>query len=687
MSMRKHSMSKFGKVIGCQSSVICENNAVFKLITGHRSPITWARLQRQLSNLWNLAVLTAILMVARSASAAEPYLEIISLKPNKIVYDDGEAGTAAALLANPFDKEVAVTLKPTLLWDLEESLQLPEVMVTVPAKGNAAATIPLPVPKSRWGREIRVEALVDGKAVDTGRQFFGVNSDWMDMILLSFPRQACADNSLFMQEEPFTSYTTLQHWFAWAPGDYTENAPPYDEWWSGQAGYHIFKKDIREAVRNFQAKGIHCTFYNNSFSNGAAGLEWARRHPEWVCRERNGMPKLGGSAFAAAKPPSAKETGQMGHVQIDFYDPKVIEWGAENVIESIKMFGWDGMFWDCGGCCLFPAYSYDGQPAPHGQDPDHISMRNHRMFREIVRKEFPRFGIWINGAIEFYRLPFWSAFGNGGGIPTYKDQMSAPQTAMLAEFRHHDAPGTEFSNWRHCYESYAQQRDAVTGRYGTPVVAGYTTPWAWTSESHLGALLLATQMHPANCHQEGTWPMTQFMTRYSAILWARDVRAIADPKPLFTVESSRPVWWEKSVYRRPAPKGEDILLHLVNVPETETVDVKRKENPPSATGKVTFSIPAGKKLRKVFALQPRLYRPGVDSKLGCGLDVGGAPAVAVQEPDPKDPAKRIWVHKTGSLCRGGPSQVELAATIADGKAAVTVPAFVYHTLLVFRLEE
>ena len=126
---------------------------------------------------------------------------------------------------------------------------------------------------------------------------------------------------------------------------------------------------------------------------------------------------------------------------------------------------------------------------------------------------------------------------------------------------------------------------------------------------------------------------------------------------------------------------------MVNVPETETVDGKRIENPPAATGKVTFSIPAGKKLRKVLALQPRLYQPGVDSKFGVGLDVGGEPATMVQEADPKDPSKKVWVHKTGSLCRGGPTQIELPVTVVDGKAVVTVPDFVYHTLLVFRLED
>jgi hypothetical protein len=244
---------------------------------------------------------------------------------------------------------------------------------------------------------------------------------------------------------------------------------------------------------------------------------------------------------------------------------------------------------------------------------------------------------------------------------------------MLAEFRHHEQPGSTFNNWRRCYDSYAEQRDAVTQRYGTAVTAGYTAAyWSWPTESHLGALYLATQMHPCNCHQPGTWPATQFMTRYSAILWQPDVKTIKEPEKLFAVETARPIWWEKSVYRRPVAKGEDLLVHLVNSPETETVDIKREIVPPAAACKVTLTIPEKKKVRSVWVLEPRT-KP---------LDDGGATATMTLEPDGK-----TWAHKTGSLCRTGPSQVELKPVINGDRATVEVPPFHYYSLVVFRLEK
>ncbi len=634
---------------------------------------------------WILIMMMALTGALTGQTDTTRRVEIISLKPNKIVYEDGESGSAVIRLYNATDAVMQVTLKPTLIWELDQRQELPTIDLSVPAGDNASAEFALPSSQRKWGHELRVEALVDGKVEDVGRQFFGVNTDWMEMILLSFPRQKYKDSGLFMNEEPFTSYTTLQHWFAWAPGDFAENAPEYDEWYSGQTGYHMKKEELQKTIKEFQAKGIHCTFYNNAFTNGKAGLEWARRYPEWICRQRDGSPMMSGSPLALTKPYNDKATGAMGQANMAFYDPACIEYGARNVLESIEIFGWDGMFWDCGGVALFPGYTYDGEPTPHGQEPNAISARNFRMLHDMVREKHPSFGVWINGSAQFAEQPFWSRFGNGGGMETLSEQMSTPQTALLIEFRHHANPGGRYHNWQYCVDQYTLERDNGTQKYGAPIVAGYTTFNGWASQSHLAALLLASQIHPANCHQEGSWPMTQFMTRYSAFLWPKDVKIIADPAAFLSAKTSRPVWWEEFVYRRPTPNGEDIIVHLLNKPVTENVVEGNDENPPPATATVSLSL-NGRKLREVFAAQPRPYTPGTDNPKGVGLDIGGTPAQMERVPDPQNPAATIWAHKRGSLCRGGPLQVNLPAVAQDGKVTVEVPAFVYHTMLVFRLE-
>ena len=630
-------------------------------------------------------VLTLFALVAtdaRAASAAadEPRLEIISVKPNKIVYAGGEPGHATVRLVNPLAQPQRVTLRSTLKWDIEDSRALEPVQTNVPATGEATARVAWPKVTSKWGHEIRVEAHVAGRVVDVARQFFGVNTDWMDLMLIAYhpPRHG--------GEWPFVTYSTVRHWHCPFPGTYVDQAPKLDWWHSGHVGWKRTKKQIQEGNKRCQAVGMHCTFYNCAFSRGAAGAEWARRHPEWIVHNRHGRPALEGSALALAKPVTDPAHGHVGIQKPAFYDPKCIEWGARNALESIKMFGWDGMFWDCGGVSLFPGYTYDGQPTPHGQDPDRISARNFRLFREIIRKQHPHFAFWYNSEARQIRQPFWSRFGNNGGPAALAEQMSVPQSAMLVEHRFHEKPGSRFNNWRRCYDTYAEERDICTQPFGAPVLAGYTWGWRhgkrdrasryyWVASNHLSALYLATQMHTMTNPNPGLWPGTQFMTRYSALLWRRDVKVIADPQRIVTVEPTRPVWWKKSVYRRPTSEGEDVLVHLVSVPETETVDIYRVQDPPPARATVALKLPAGKRLRSVWALQTRGY---VDDS-----SRGGAPwKVERRNVD----GKPQWVHTGGSICRFGPTQGKLDAKAAGDRVSVSVPAFMFHTLVVFRLE-
>ena len=132
----------------------------------------------------NLALIVATLSVAAPASVA-PRLEIISVRPNKIVYEDGEAGRAKVRLYNPLEQSFTVLLKPELRWDLGESRSLEPVKVTVEPGGHAVAEVVWDAPGERWGHEIRVSAVVDEATVDVGRQFFGVSSEWMKLILIS----------------------------------------------------------------------------------------------------------------------------------------------------------------------------------------------------------------------------------------------------------------------------------------------------------------------------------------------------------------------------------------------------------------------------------------------------------------------------------------------------------------------
>ena len=186
---------------------------------------------------------------------------------------------------------------------------------------------------------------------------------------------------------------------------------------------------------------------------------------------------------------------------------------------------------------------------------------------------------------------------------------------------------------------------------------------AWVATNHIGALFLAFNLHPCWNGSCASRPSTQFMTRYSSLLWDVGIKRV-EAERIFRVTSSRELWWDRCAYMKdtyekhsfPAlnsqkfttvSSGETLyLLHLINTPTTEKPTLKIPEDPPPASDvEVLFRVPPGKSVEKAWALRPYEWGEG----------------------------KRM------------PVQVELEMDKTREGVNVKVPAFHYYTLVVFKL--
>ena len=79
--------------------------------------------------------------------------------------------------------------------------------------------------------------------------------------------------------------------------------------------------------------------------------------------------------------------------------------------------------------------------------------------------------------------------------------------------------------------------------------------WAWASLNYLRAQLIATQMHYAAGFLPSYRPLLQFTTRYSGLLWARDLRVVADEEKILDIVTPEDVVCGKLVYRRERAGG------------------------------------------------------------------------------------------------------------------------------------
>lgn len=418
--------------------------------------------------------------------------------------------------------------------------------------------------------------------------------------------------------------------------------------------------------------GLKCHNYRNPAFCGQAGYEIARRHPEWVLREKQGRfatdEVYGGvpSPLQIASPieidPAVvgKDTRRITawlHGTLNFFDPEAVRYGAEDELQSVEMFGWDGIFFD-GHWSVRLGLSYDGQPSDRGQDRVKLNIRNIKLFNEIMRAKNPSYGVWYNwGSHANKKLLNPDIYYYLMSEEEFACAVTQRNSGILLEATGHLNPLSLMNKWRYDFDILLFERDAVMQRYGAPVVTGWIwrampgdqpgpSCWAWVATNHLGAILIATQTHEAIYNPPSFRPTAQFQTRYSSLLWARDVKVLPSAGKVIHVKSPRPLWWKEVVYTRKTLAGTDYIIHLIHVPENENIVYDNPTDPPLVKG-TQIALRLAPRVKPVNAWAMRPY------------DFG----------EPQRPVEK-----------------EIPVTGKGGVASVIVPDFRYHSMAVLRVK-
>jgi hypothetical protein len=341
----------------------------------------------------------------------------------------------------------------------------------------------------------------------------------------------------------------------------------------------------------------------------------------------------------------------------------VVQFGAEEIVRAIQMFGWDSVFFD-GIYAVLPdapgypfGYTWDGHRSDRKEGADKLSAQCVRKTIETVHKSCPNVALWYNGS------------GPRPGDPLAEAHAASLQDVNCGTL--HEIQGGQVANpnfhghqWRNLYEIYLNERNSLlrAKNLNDPVLAtGYmynmdptgvmtkeeyaATRDTWTTANHIGAILVAGRIHPCVLCSAGFRPPCQFMTRYSSLLWSRDVKWVKEPWKFLNVESNREVWWEECVYTRETQGFRDTLIHILNSPEEEDITFKATKDPePAKYVEVEFATDGDPKKVQVWALQ--MY--GYDSK-------DKEPTCAPLKPE-----------------------------VEGKKVIVELPPLTYHTLVVFR---
>ncbi len=605
---------------------------------------------------------------------------ISDVRPSKVLYIIGEddPGKAAITLKNSGLSDIRGTLTVMEEWEIDDSREVWKSEVDLKAEEEKVIDITWDLGSHLYGHGLRASLTVNGKVVSKKAEFFQTakRENWFRMFMLNGGGLADRETR---DNNPFVTYGNFGNHFGYALSDFAALAPEPKIYYSGQGSRLIVKQEMIETIRKSQELGGRHGSYVQSCGAAAAGYELARKHPEWFLRDTRGAfhtvaSNRPFSPIDLAYPPDKQPAGWY-LLAPDLGNPEVAEFGAKEIVRSIDMFNFDAVFFDSVvyGLLFYPHnqwfppsdsrsfWTWDGEHYFRGKDPDATSADIQRRVREIIRKSHPKVVLWYNNADPT------KAERREQSLAALDD----PKSGTL-----HENQGLQLirqnypqHNWRAYFEILVAHRDKYMadpefpGLEDTIRAVGYMynrtfhtagdlteEEWiasrdTWTTARHVGALYISGTYHPCLTSSTAWRPTTQFMTRYSSFLWDEGIRLMDKPWEKIDVISNREVWWEETVYTKGNDSFHDTIIHLVNSPETENVDIKLTEDPPAVMQmEVEMKLSGDKEPVAVWALTPYDY----DDE--------------IREPE----------------------AIRITPEISGGRMLFKVPPFTYYTMLVIR---
>lgn len=412
--------------------------------------------------------------------------------------------------------------------------------------------------------------------------------------------------------------------------------PPVPNYFKG-FHYNYSTNAVRQVISDLHKNGISSVMYVNTCLTGIAGLEFARKHPEYLAYQADGSPYTGGiytksmavhQWYIANYPESLKQVSAMqsrnpqpedvkyggglaslasdypGFVNawLDCEDPRVAEIGAEKIIEGQEYFGYDGVRYDGEyrvpsiGDPLAPSFdlrNWKGEKQKVGKEAEELTVRNMRRAIGLMRKKNPEFLIGLNNAD--YRS---DAMGDRAIASEYGKTIS-PGTWILDEVaKDSNYPASSTHLWKDFIRDMSAEADR-TRRAGNFLFGGWgggpgqkvvdtklIKAISWAS----GLRWICGGGQRDSNVQNATHIYNGFCLRYCEFILNNKLgRLPADKaKALIKVDGKKPVLWENFAQTLQIDGRNYLIIHLINQPLENGIVVEAQE--PPAIDNITVTI-------------------------------------------------------------------------------------------------
>jgi hypothetical protein len=560
--------------------------------------------------------------------------------PTKLLYRPGEAVELQAGVACVTPEPHQVSVKIYLISGLDNRFLVPgpDPSFQLGPREVHDITIKGLRPDARFGVDLVVELYEGNTLLDRKSDTFFISDNPYQV---GQKGAAClhgwTDDTARQQREQAVRirqyYLPIAELLGVGPDNFSKWVPDTDKWFAGQgsAAYRNSTEAVRALTSEAHKHGIFIVPYINSAVSGVYGTQFAADHPEWMLYDARGHVTGGVETrvleleqqFYRQYPASVDDKGLMDAIlkpdagaglqiaAVNLAKQEAVRFSVEQLLKGMKYFGFDGLRWDGHYQVAAPSdpaaigvpqlFDLDGKPAaPDQASADRMSAANTRMCNEMIRKEIP-----------------WAVFGYNWGLPWKQWGSTRPQDyaeccrnggMILWESVNHISDATSpWHRWKDVADAIADEADHPHVLGGFLNVGWF--PW-WEAKDvyghHLLAMTFAARAHFDGAPGRNPVSWLRFAARYSEFLYDLKIDRAPELQKALSVGPG-PVWWQKYVYLRETPQGKQVILHLINPPATETVEIASTQEPTEQKDlQVKFALPNGYTPKAPYLLSPDL---------------------------------------------------------------------------------
>ena len=524
---------------------------------------------------------------------------VAAVTVDKIHYAPGDTVSAKAELLGGAAGG-AFTFRAEVITELDAAREVFATNVQLAPGEKKSLPFQFKLSNAEFGHELRGALIAGGKEAHSSSEFFGVSRNVYRVGITGrhvgqSTRNLTPERAAEVMAANVRTYANYFECFAWAPCDYSDLTPKTEEFVSGQTQYPGSVAGMKLQLAEAHRRGIKAITYGKACGAGISGFLTYQQHPEFFGHSFGHGPATEQmSTFLLERMlendynfnrPSDGGWRHWASLWTRFDSNPAVDFGADELVRSAEMFGWDGVRWD-----------------------GHF-VENQRRCVDRINAKRP-------GYVHGYN----SAFANCGSKlflpPDQSDfhEIAKDHGLIMDESVRGHSRWTDGS-MRTFYEGICREADYVKRIGGLPLYItfdmGSRQDVTWNVLSGLAGGQRYTYLTSPGDYAFGTLP--KFLTRYSSVVWD-DTAMIANAASHFQVAlapgapTKSAVWFDQSTWLRKLPDGrQQVLLHLLNFPGYRHF-AQRVQTPPTWLSNLTVSakLPAGAKLARAFHVSPDL---------------------------------------------------------------------------------